>query len=122
MNKEASKLYDEFFDKWINIFVPDEGDNRLECEYALHKFIEALQEDKWISVEKLPNCFESGDWDGLRSEEIQVLLKNGRITTAYLYSGKMDGSEFNDWYDVFFEWGLDTVTHWQPLPKPPKDR
>ncbi len=49
--KEISKLYGEFID-YINRFIPDKGDNRLECEYALHKLIKALQED-WISVEDI---------------------------------------------------------------------
>ena len=109
MNKEASKLYDEFFDKWINIFVPDEGDNRLECEYALHKFIEALQEDKWISVEdELPESkYKSVDVLGcsLMSNTVAVMYYDSKKN---IWIRKYDGTAI-----------LWKVTHWQPLPKPP---
>ena len=45
MNKETSKLYDELFDNWINVFIPDKGDNRIEVEDALHKLIKSIRED-----------------------------------------------------------------------------
>ena len=43
MNKEASKLYGEFID-YVNRLIPDKGDNRLECEYALRKLIKSIKQ------------------------------------------------------------------------------
>ena len=46
MNKETEKLYVELFDKWVSKFLPDEGDNRLEFEYILHKLLESVVEEQ----------------------------------------------------------------------------
>ena len=111
MNKEASKLYDEFFDKWINIFVPDEGDNRLECEYGLHKFIEALQEDKWISVEdELP---KDNNNDEDREFIVEIEIKHSCVYPVT--SAQWDRKEQRFYKGIEYL----KVIRWQPLPKPP---
>ena len=106
MNKEASKLYDEFFDKWIHRFIPDKGDNRLECEYALHKLIKALQED-WISVEdELPKEAKAQE----KPSKLGWLIYDGiRVSVTFLHP-----ANWNDKDDLG-----SVITHWQPLPKPP---
>lgn len=45
----------------------------------------------------LPTCFEQGEWDGLRSDWCVVIDSNDIPHTARLYSGRLDGTEFNDW-------------------------
>ncbi len=37
---------------------------------------------------------------------------------AVLYSGTMDGSKFNDFYDKG-DYEISNVTHWRKLPEPP---
>ncbi len=107
MNTKASKLYDEFFDKWINRFVPDKGDNRLECEYALHKLIEALQEDKWISVDSPPKIHKD-----FEDETIMTTIEGFLITDGEKVVITKLVPEF--WKTLGFK-----TIHWQPLPVPP---
>lgn len=52
----------------------------------------------WVK-EGNPICFESGNWDGKRSDLVLVETKQGRFYIARMYSGTMDGSTFNDWCD-----------------------
>lgn len=74
-----------------------------------------LYAQHWIPIkERLPRCFESGSWDGLRSEWCLVKNKEGDWFKARLYSGVMDGSEFNDWYDDdYFQ--LNNITHFRQI-------
>ena len=72
---------------------------------------------RWISVEdRFPNAHETSVWwDGRKSDSVIVELVNGKHEVAHLYSGFMDGSEFNDWYDNGgFELD-DKVVKWMPL-------
>jgi hypothetical protein len=77
---------------------------------------ELVKVDKWISVkDRLPICFESGNWDGLRSEFMLVELKDGSYDIARLYKGVLDGNEFADWYDkVDFDF-TSPVIKWKPI-------
>jgi len=63
---------------------------------TIDKLKEQLKEWK-DAKESLPICFEKGDWDGERSDWYLVETEQGH-EIAILYSGKMDGTEFNDWY------------------------
>jgi len=76
-----------------------------------------MKQEEWIDVkEKLPICFEDGDWDGKRSSQCLVKLDNGLFDVAVLYSGVMDGSEFADWYDNHDDdFGSVKVTHWKEI-------
>ena len=71
-------------------------------EYLIRAVVNMSVEfaQRWIHCsEELPNTYESGDWDGLRSEFVIALWKDGDWTKARLYSGILDGEKFNDWYD-----------------------
>jgi hypothetical protein len=75
---------------------------------------------EWISVkDRLPICFESGNWDGLRSDLVLVIDSKGDMFVALVYNGFMDGSEFTNWYNKT-DYELNEITHWQKLPEPPK--
>lgn len=76
----------------------------------------AQQEDKWVSIhEDLPITWETGNWDGKRSDEYLVLTNKGEVKIAVLYSGIMDGNEFNDWYD---QNGFEiNVVGWSKIPE-----
>ncbi len=71
----------------------------------------------WISIEnnKLPVTYETGDWDGKRSDFVFVMRKDGVPQAARLYSGFMDGSEFNNFCDVD-DYEIRSVTHWMIVP------
>lgn len=66
-------------------------------------------------TERKPHCFESGNWDGLRSEYVVVWDSNGDSAIARLYSGFIDGSEFNEFYSNS-DFELQNIVSWMPLP------
>jgi len=54
----------------------------------------------WISTkDQTPLCYQTGEWDGKRSDIVLCVDKNGGIHLAQCYEGFMDGSEFFEWYD-----------------------
>ena len=70
----------------------------------------------WINTEdRMPLCYCSGAWDGLKSDELFVLDKNGDSHIAVAYSGIMDGSKFFDFYDSNnFE--IQDIKYWMEIP------
>lgn len=47
----------------------------------------------WIDIKRQkPVCFESGDWDGLRSDFVLVFDKKGNYFIARAYEGDMYGN------------------------------
>ena len=84
---------------------------------ALAMAISALEKTKWISVkDRLPDNKEH-DW-----VLAQVVEDNG-----YMHIPKvMEYRQLrNDWFEETYGWlsehnGLFSVTHWMPLPNPPK--
>ena len=84
-----------------------------QCPVSFKAGIKYAQ--RWISVEdELPIWYESGDWDGLRSDFVLVKNKNGAWRKGRLYSGIMDGNKYSDWYDEY-DFELDNITHWRPI-------
>ncbi|PCI96642.1 MAG: hypothetical protein COB15_09650 [Flavobacteriales bacterium] len=72
---------------------------------------------KWKRItDDLPITFEDGDWDGLRSESVVVRTTDNEKLTARLYSGTLDGSKFNNWYDSNSDLEIDNVEAWLYLP------
>jgi len=54
----------------------------------------------WSNTEdEMPITFETGHWDGERSEKLVVRTEDHQTLVARLYSGILDGSEFEIWYD-----------------------
>ena len=83
-----------------------------EIEKVKKEYEEKL---RWIPIEeKYPICYESGEWDGLRSEEIIFKCKNGDKYIGRLYSGFLDGSEYNDFTDIS-SFIIPNVTEWRFL-------
>ena len=65
----------------------------------------------------MPTTYETGDWDGKRSDFVVVKTDRDEYLIARLYSGFMDGSSFNDWYtgDDYTVQG--NVVGWSELPE-----
>jgi hypothetical protein len=79
------------------------------------------QRQEWISVEdRLPIATETGNWDGKRTGLVLIYTLSGKYATARMYTGVLDGEEFIDWYTANDDYILNVITHWQPLPQPPK--
>lgn len=54
----------------------------------------------WKSTEfSMPNAWETGNWDGKKSDLVLCEDKNGNMYLATYYEGFLDGSHFKDWYD-----------------------
>lgn len=109
---KASCLDNAFSSKdWGSIYIWMEEYEKFCRDYHLTK------QSEWKNVnEKLPFCFEDGDWDGKRSSYCFVKLNNGLYDVAILYSGILDGSEFAEWYDNNEnDFGSVKVTHWKEI-------
>lgn len=61
-----------------------------------------------------PTALETGEWDGKRSDWVLVVDETGLPRVGRVYSGRMDGSEFNDYYDTH-DYELKGVTHWRKI-------
>lgn len=73
---------------------------------------------KWYSVGgEPPYCYETGDWDGKRSDFILIKDGEGEVNVGVAYSGFVDGVHFINFYDRS---GLEIEGHivsWQTIPK-----
>jgi len=65
--------------------------------------------------DKNPICTEKGNWDGLRSDKVIAQDSKGETFIAVLYSGFIDGSEFNDWYRQD-DYELSDIVRWMSIP------
>ena len=76
--------------------------------------IEALERGRWIPVEKrLPEQYTIvGDYGELEPLEFNVMIKGAEIPTTLCYDGK------NFYHDG--DGNIYDVTHWMPLPEPPR--
>lgn len=69
----------------------------------------------WKDVEtEMPITYETGDWDGKRSDEVVVEDNNGKKHVARLYEGFMDGSAFSEWFEND-DWAINEPVRWLSL-------
>lgn len=73
---------------------------------------------EWKYVEKeTPLCYETGKWDGIRSDEVVAEDDIGRKHIARVYEGAIDGSSFRDWFDSD-DYSIDReIVRWLALPQ-----
>jgi hypothetical protein len=70
---------------------------------------------RWIPVnEELPIAYESGNWDGLRSEYILAKNIDGNWFKARIYQGVMDGFKYCDWVTES-DTILTEIIYWRPI-------
>lgn len=92
---------------------------------ADHLIANGVTVQKWIPVtERLPEedgkylVFEQGN--GRTVTSVLKFAKDARKVDRYDFKGRWK----NAWYEYDSEWGyytVNSVTHWMPLPEPPKD-
>lgn len=104
---------------WNTITLCEDSDNtnmKYVEELINTSFINGVEfAQQWISVkDKLPITYKTGDWDGKRSDLVICKLDNDKYCIARLYSGKIDGFEYNDWLDEDNDISYN-VTHWRYL-------
>jgi len=75
---------------------------------------------RWIPVEdELPMCYETGKWDGFRSNFCLVKLKDSSVEVARVYRGRKNGFDFCRWRDKLeYEFKDAIITHWRPIEYP----
>lgn len=121
----TNELRDKF-ENWYHINDEksvEEGEEIKPSEifnWFMSELSPVIEDQKWINVKsKTPPCYQSGHWDGLKSDRMLVYA-NGETFSATAYEGFLDGSKYLEFYD-FTGLELNQVTHWMPLPSPPKD-
>lgn len=74
---------------------------------------------KWNKTEEsLPHAYQTGDWDGKRSDQVMIQLKDNIVCIGVLYEGFIDGEEFQDWYSIDAEgqeWDRVNPLYWRKI-------
>lgn len=95
------------------------------CELADYLLSNGITMQKWISVkDRLPNkdgayLVATNGVSGLQNVKTRWFTKDGEMVDAYDLAGQKDV-----WYLYDSECGyvsINSVTHWMPLPEPPKE-
>ena len=74
--------------------------------------------DRWIDAQKNPPPII--DRRSMTSKSVLILRDNGRCSVAYYCNSAEDGDYWTTDDDkTMYCW--EEVTHWQPLPEPPKE-
>jgi len=99
-------------------FITSFGKGMLHAYNNVFGLVKTLSSSKFILLEdKKPICYQTGDWDGKKSDQLLCKDVNGEFWIANCYEGTMDGSIFHEWYSVD-DYGLQVeVTHWTSLDK-----
>lgn len=71
---------------------------------------------RWIEASEpnLPIGFESGGWDGLKSDMVLAKDKFNKIHLAITYQGVLDGRKFCEWVDIYDN-VIFNVISWRPI-------
>jgi len=88
--------------KWINDFAATKVLRAIhqQCQELKEENKKLVEANGWKNVEdSYPICTQTGMWDGKRSEFVLVEDESGARNIGRVYSGALDGSEFNDFYD-----------------------
>ena len=116
---QQEKLKKDILNEVLNCIAQKEPDAEKCTDYIIGiisdvlKLVEKLT--AWVKVEEnTPICFETGNWDGKRSDIVLVKTREGETLTARLYNGILDGSEFNDWAEARHDYTIE-VTEWKPI-------
>ena len=72
----------------------------------------------WSKIKDIkPLAYQTGEWDGKKSDKVLVCTLIGRYFVAEMYEGILDGIEFCDFYeDRGFE--IENVVFWMDIRSP----
>ena len=68
-----------------------------------------------LLAEEKPICTSSGEWDGLKSEQILLSDDKGFHFVGTCYQGTLDGNEFCSFYDEN-DYEVENVKYWANIP------
>ena len=117
--KLVELLNEAFFD-----YNHGKGDSYIPKNFADHLVSNGVTVQEWISVkDRLPENDGSylvtlNSFGGRKYINVRWFAKDGEAVDEYELAGQE-----NVWYYHDSEWGyisIDSVTHWMPLPQPPK--
>ena len=117
----AKELRESAANKRLMIYAADAIEdlefacNRYEKDYkALCEYL-----PKWIPVtERLP---KGADESGEICENVNLLLDDGLVTCGWMNGITRKVYYLNDRDDFIIKAPISRVTHWMPLPEPPKE-
>lgn len=124
MQENILKIVEQAYRKGLNDAkgLNDIGHLLITSQIVAIELLNKIDTNKWILTdEKLPHCYQIGDWDGYKSDTFIGETINGDKFLGRCYQGIMDGSEYFDWYLISelnkTEWLLcDKVHRWFPIP------
>ena len=64
----------------------------------------------------IPLGWESGEWDGYRSDEVIAEDTKGKKYIALVYSGILDSVRFDEWYDNN-DYSIENIVRWMSIPE-----
>lgn len=81
------------------------------------KFYQEISKICWVDIDKeKPLAYETGEWDGKRTDFLLITTNSGDVAIARGYIGFMDGSIFCDFYDKH-DYEKANVKYWAELPE-----
>ena len=102
-------------EKLVELFISTIGLTTTDAEIYANDFIaNDVTVQEWISVDdRLPDLIPCSA--GIAYSEAVIVLPSGRKETIAVW----DGSTWIEQFDYCELWG-EKITHWMPLPLPPK--
>jgi len=96
--------------------IYNSDDNALIREYIEKIFNEGVSfAEEWIKVtDEMPICYETGNWDGKRSDFVLAKDDDGDWYKARVYEGIMDGNHYADWFSSE-DYELVNIIEWKPI-------
>ena len=72
----------------------------------------------WKSIkDEKPLAYQTGVWDGKKSDKVLVCTRSGRYEVAELYEGNLDGTEYCVFYNGS-DWEIENVVYWTEIDSP----
>jgi hypothetical protein len=72
----------------------------------------------WKNIkDRKPHAYQTGCWDGKKSDEVLVCTRSGLFHVAVMYHVIMDGSESFDFYDSR-DFDIQNVEYWTEIDRP----
>lgn len=113
--EETSKDYALRCGMEIETEIEDNGEFDYEAfiEEAFKAGVKFAQ--RWIPVtEELPFAYETGNWDGKRSDFVLAKNIHGKVFIARTYQGFIDGFNFCDFVD-YNDTVMSHIIEWRPV-------
>lgn len=67
--------------------------------------------------DRTPLAYQTGDWDGKKSDKVLVCALSGKYYVAEMYEGVIDGNEFCRFYDIN-DFEIQHIAFWTEIDSP----